>query len=79
VISACAELARRLIRGQPPQEKKTTMLSWVSTSEPKEYKGKDKEGSKPLVVVGFFYAVFIIYQGETNIPSSVPIPSARRG
>jgi DNA cross-link repair 1A protein len=33
---------------------KTTMLSWVSTSETK---GKDKEGSKPLVVVGYAYAV----------------------
>ena len=79
MISACAELARRLVLGQPTQEKKTTMLSWVSTSEPKEYKAKDKEGSKPLVVVGFAYAVFIIYQCKTNIALPVPIPSARRG
>lgn len=76
MISACAELARRLVRGQPTQEMKATMLSWVSTSETK---GKDKEGSKPLVVVGFAYAVsrFCISPKLTYITSTYSIGKER--
>ena len=55
---------------------KATMLSWVSTSETK---GKDKEGSKPLVVVGFAYAVsrFCISPKLTYITSTYSIGKER--
>ena len=44
------------------------MLSWVSTSD---LKGKDKEDSKPLVIVGFaYYAVFLCIRAKLTCMTS---------
>ncbi|KJA28191.1 hypothetical protein HYPSUDRAFT_129633 [Hypholoma sublateritium FD-334 SS-4] len=51
VISACAELAKRLHDGQSTDEKNSTMLSWVSSFDSK---GKGKERARPLFVVGTY-------------------------
>ncbi|KAF8967731.1 beta-lactamase-like protein [Flammula alnicola] len=51
VISACAELAKRLVDGQPLEDKKSIMLSWMS---PSDSKGKEKERLRPLVVIGTY-------------------------
>ncbi|KAF8159562.1 DNA repair metallo-beta-lactamase-domain-containing protein [Crassisporium funariophilum] len=54
VISACAELAKRLVLDQPLQLKKSTMESWMSVAKGK---GKDKEHSPKLLVVVGTYSI----------------------
>ncbi|KAF9479593.1 DRMBL-domain-containing protein [Pholiota conissans] len=51
VISACAELAKRLINAQTTEDQKSTMFQWMSSSDSK---GKGKEMGKPLIVVGTY-------------------------
>ncbi|KDR80637.1 hypothetical protein GALMADRAFT_240985 [Galerina marginata CBS 339.88] len=51
VISACAELTRRIVHGQLTKDKKSTVLAWMTTVDPK---GKAKEQSKILIVIGTY-------------------------
>lgn len=52
VISACAEVAKRAVCGQSCDDTKSTMFSWMSTAG-NGSKGKAKEQSRTLVVVGY--------------------------
>ncbi|KAH9479471.1 DNA cross-link repair protein pso2/snm1 [Psilocybe cubensis] len=52
VISACANLAKRLVSGESNKQSTSTVLTWMSSSE--IGKGKVKEISKPLIVIGTY-------------------------
>jgi hypothetical protein len=50
VISACAELSRRIVFNQPLQKEKTGLGSWISLSKGKEIK---EAKTNTLIVVGY--------------------------
>jgi len=64
VISACAELVKRVINEEGTQENPSGMLSWIA---PLNNKGKGKETEKnkmkSLIVVGYVVCL-LFYEGR---------------